>query len=105
MNHGPILRAIGNVQLLSSLLVVPPLTLSLYDRDGATLAFFDSFVILLTVGLALFLPTRRAQGELRLRDGFLVTTSVWIITSAVLAIPLVIAPPQLGYIEALFEVE
>ncbi|MCB1600233.1 MAG: potassium transporter TrkG [Lysobacterales bacterium] len=104
MNHGPILRAIGNVQLLSSLLVVPPLTLSLYDRDGATLAFFDSFVILLTVGLALFLPTRRAQGELRLRDGFLVTTSVWIITSAVLAIPLVIAPPQLGYIEALFEV-
>lgn len=104
MNHGPILRAIGNVQLLSSLLVVPSLTLSLYDQDQATLAFLNSFLILLGVGLALFLPTRRANSELRLRDGFLVTTSVWIITSLVLAIPLVIAPPQLGYIQALFEV-
>ncbi len=104
MRGGPILRAIGNVQLLSSLLVLPSLTLSLYERDGATFAFTQSFLILLGVGLALYLPTRRANSELRLRDGFLVTSSVWLITSLVLAIPLVLAPPHLSYVQALFEV-
>lgn len=104
MRHAPILRAIGNVQLLSSLLVLPSLTLSLYDRDGATLAFLQSFLILLGVGLVMYLPTRRSRVELRLRDGFLVTSTVWLITSLVLAIPLVLAPPTLSYVEAVFEV-
>lgn len=104
MRHAPILRAIGNVQLLSSLLVLPSLTLSLYDRDGATLAFAQSFVILLGIGLVMYLPTRRSRVELRLRDGFLVTSSVWLITSLIMAIPLVLAPPTLNYVQAVFEV-
>ncbi len=104
MRHAPILRAIGNVQLLSSLLVLPSLVLSLYDRDGATLAFAESLAVLLGIGMAMYLPTRRSRGELRLRDGFLVTSAVWAITSLVLAIPLVLAPPKLNYVQALFEV-
>lgn len=104
MRHAPILRAIGNVQLLSSLLVLPSLTLSLYDRDGATLAFAQRFVILLGIGLVMYLPTRRSRVELRLRDGFLVTSSVWLITSLIMAIPLVLAPPTLNYVQAVFEV-
>lgn len=101
---GPILRAIGNVQLLSSLLVLPSLGLSLWDGDGAELAFLESFLVLFGVGVLMYLPTRRARAELRLRDGFLVTSSVWAIVSLVLALPLMLAPPYLGYVEALFEV-
>ncbi|GMU42386.1 MAG: potassium transporter [Xanthomonadales bacterium] len=101
---GPILRAIGNVQLLSSVLVLPSLALSLGDADGAELAFLQSFLVLFAVGLLMYLPTRRARSELRLRDGFLVTSAVWAIVSLVLALPLMLAPPYLGYIGALFEV-
>lgn len=101
---GPIIRAIGHVQLLSSLLVLPSLGLSLWDGDGAALAFLESFLVLFGVGLLMYLPTRRSRAELRLRDGFLVTSAVWAIMSLVMALPLMLAPPYLDYFDALFEV-
>ena len=100
---GPIIRAIGHVQLLSSLLVLPSLGLSLWDGDGAALAFVESFLVLFGVGLLMYLPTRRSRAELRLRDGFLVTSAVWAIMSLVMALPLMLAPPYLDYFDALFE--
>lgn len=104
MQIGPILRAVGNVQLMSSVAVLPSLGIALWNDDGTAKFFLESFGILLVIGLALFLATRGATGELRMRDGFLVTVLVWLITSLVLAIPLVLAPPNLSYTDAVFEV-
>jgi trk system potassium uptake protein TrkH len=104
MRLAPVFRALGNVQLLTSTAVLPSLAIAVIDDDGTALALAESFLILLLIGLAFFLPTRRSKDDLRLREGFLVTSCVWLIAGLVLAIPLVLVPPTLSYTDAVFEV-
>jgi len=51
----------------------------------------------------LWWPARDANCDLRLRDGFLITTAIWIIASLVTAIPFMLAAPHLSYTDAVFE--
>jgi len=59
-------------------------------------AFFDSLVIVGIAGLGLWYPVRNAHYDLRLRDGFLIVASVWILASLVTAIPFLLAAPHLS---------
>lgn len=100
---GSILRATGQVQMLTSMIVLPSLAISAYQRDGYTFELFEVFVLMAALGIGLWLPFRRCYAELRLRDGFLVTTLVWIVTSVSCAFPLILAPPYLSFTHAVFE--
>ena len=96
-------RIIGAVIALSGAIMLPPIALSLAFDDGTTTAFVESALLSLVVGGLLWLPVRRARGELRLRDGFIVTTAIWVLVSGSCALPFMLGPTKLGFTDAYFE--
>ena len=98
------LRAIGNVQLIVAMALVPSIVLAFWDGDHTSAYFLEVFALMLGLGGGLILMTRGKRAELRLRDGFLVTTAVWLIASLLTPLPLILGPPHLSVADAFFEV-
>jgi trk system potassium uptake protein TrkH len=96
-------RVFGAIVALSSLVAVPPLVLAWLWKEPTEVAFLESLVAIAGVGLALWYPVRRAEYELRLRDGFLITAALWAIASLVTALPFMLAAPHLRFVDAVFE--
>jgi len=96
-------RIFGGIVALSSLITVPPMAIAQYLGENTRAAFFDSFLLIGAVGLMLWYPVRNARYDLRMRDGFLITTSIWVLASLVTAIPFTLAPPYLSFPDAVFE--
>ena len=55
------------------------------------------------VGALLWLPTRRVEGELQIRDGFLLVALVWTLLPAFATLPLLLYMPELSFTDAYFE--
>ena len=96
-------RIFGAIIALSSLITVPPMMIAHYLGEPGQGAFVDSFVLIAAFGLLLWYPARNAQYDLRLRDGFLITASIWVLASLVTAIPFTLAAPNLSFTDAVFE--
>jgi trk system potassium uptake protein TrkH len=104
MADSPIQRVLGLLLTIFSLSMLPPIAFSLYFRDGTAGEFFESFLVVAIVGLLLWFPARRSERELRLRDGFLIVASFWIVLGSFGAAPLLLADrPELGFTDAVFE--
>jgi len=98
-----ILRILGAIVGLSSLISLPPLVIAVALGESSAAAFFDSLLLALTVGAAMWFPVRRASYDLRLRDGFFIVTMTWVAASLVTALPFMLAPPHLRFVDAVFE--
>ncbi len=98
------LRAIGNVQLIVGLTLIPSILIAWWDGDNSALPFIEAALAMFALGTALIVFTRGRRAELRLRDGFLVVSSVWIISALLTPLPLMLGPPHLSYTDAVFEV-
>lgn len=96
-------RIFGAIIALSSLITLPPLAIAHYLGEYSQAAFFDSFLLIAVAGLVLWYPVRNAEYDLRLRDGFLITTSIWVLASLVTAIPFMLSAPHLSFTQAVFE--
>jgi len=97
-------QVLGVLLMVFSLSMLPPLAVSWLYHDGAAHAFGTALWITLATGAAIWWPVRRAQAELKLRDGFLVTVLMWAVLSAFGAIPLYVTNAGWhSYIDALFE--
>jgi len=96
-------RIFGGIVALSSLITLPPMVIAHLMGEASRNAFFESFLLIGLAGLILWYPVRNAEYELRLRDGFLIVASVWIIASLVTAIPFMMAAPHLSFTDAVFE--
>jgi trk system potassium uptake protein TrkH len=97
-------RILGLLIAGASLMMVPPLFVSLWYEDGTASIFLLSAVALLLTGSVIFLPVRKVQEELRLRDGFLIVAVCWISLALVGALPfLLLEQPDISYVDALFE--
>jgi trk system potassium uptake protein len=96
-------RILGAIIAASSLISLPPLMIALALNEATVIAFSDSILLPFFIGLAMWLPVRNVHYDLRLRDGFLITTSIWIIASLITAIPFTLAAPNLSYTDAVFE--
>jgi len=104
MGFGNIQRVIGFLIAASSLMMVPPLLVSLYYGDGTHMLFLESAAIFLLAGMFIFIPVRHHKQELRLRDGFLVVTCAWLAVVLVGALPyLLLSSPELSVVDAVFE--
>ena len=104
MNWSVVQRVLGILLMMFSVTMLPPIAVSLGYGDGAWPAFGYAFLMILALGGVLFLPVRRARKDLRLRDGFLVVASFWLVLGTVGAAPLWFSPsPSMTLTEAVFE--
>lgn len=97
-------RVMGFLILASSLMMLPPLMVSLLYNDNAHWHFVVSALVFVVVGLAVYLPVRKQRRELLLRDGFLVVACSWLVVVLVGALPFILMPsPALSFVDAFFE--
>lgn len=96
-------RIVGGVLALSGVLSLPPMLFSLHDGDATWQAFGISLLLSGGIGLLLWLSGGPVKTDLRLRDGFLVTTLCWLTVCVATAVPFMLAPPHLAWVDALFE--
>ena len=75
MGFSAVQRVIGFLVAGSSLMMLPPVLVSLFYSDGSAGLFLVSAASLLALGLLIYFPVRNAHQELRLRDGFLIVVS------------------------------
>lgn len=97
-------KILGLLLSVFSLTLLPPLLVALWTHDGAAKAFAIAAVVILVAGLCLWLPVRRVDEDLKLRDGFLVVVSFWFVLGLSGSIPFLIADnPQMSTADAIFE--
>ena len=98
-----LLRIFGAIIGLSAMIALPPLVLAWWWDEPSQVAFLESFLVAGVAGFVLWFPVRHAQYEMRLRDGFLIVSGVWIIAVLVTALPFMLTEPHLSYTDAVFE--
>ncbi len=104
MNPLSVQRIVGLLLMIFSVTMLPPLAVSIYFGDSATIAFLDGFVIILALGAFVWYPVREHKGDLRLRDGFMITALFWAVLGSAGSIPLLVAPdPSMSVTDAVFE--
>lgn len=98
------LRILGALLMLFSSAMIAPLVLALLADDQTVQGFLLAFVITFVCGMVLWLPTRRARQELRIRDGFLITSLFWTVLGSFGALPFMLSDGlELSWADALFE--
>jgi trk system potassium uptake protein TrkH len=103
----PTLRIIGFIIglfliTLAISMLVPMLTLLVFDRMEDESAFLWSAAITATAGLALTLPGRPKNVQLRPRDMYMLTTASWVVVGVFAALPLLLLH-NVSYTDAFFE--
>lgn len=99
-----IAKILGLLMMLFSLTFLPPLVVSLLYDDGQWQRFVYGLGLVFFSGLTIWLPFFRVSGELRIRDGFLITTLFWVVLSIAGSVPFFLsnnAPHT--FTDALFE--
>lgn len=104
---GTVLRLIGFILgiiliALAVSMVVPLLTLWVYDRSDDFPAFVWSSLITFICGLLLMVKGRPESVGLRAREMYLLTTASWVIVCAFAALPMVFIS-QISYTDGFFE--
>jgi trk/ktr system potassium uptake protein len=95
---------LGLLLMMFSLTMLPPVIVSIIFADGAWPTFFEGFGMTFVSGLLIWLPVRRQRKDLRLRDGFLVVASFWIVLGTYGAAPLYLSDTlALTFTDAVFE--
>jgi len=97
-------RILGVLLMFFSSAMIPPLVVALLADDNTVTGFVSALSITFLSGLAIWLPTRGARHELRIRDGFLITSLFWIVLGLFGALPFALTDSlDLSTIESIFE--
>jgi trk system potassium uptake protein TrkH len=95
---------LGILLVLFAATLLVPLGVSLMYGDEARNAFSLSFIAIMTVGLALWLPLRGYEVNLQRREGFAIVALFWVGIGIAAAVPMMLAEhPHLSVIDAFFE--
>ncbi len=104
MNIDVIQRILGLLLMIFSAAMLPPLVVSFIYPEGVWYAFVESFFLIFALGLVIWWPVRHHRRELRLRDGFIVVASFWLVLGLVGAAPLYLDDHiSLSFTDAVFE--
>ena len=97
-------KILGMLLMLFSTTLFTPLTIAILADDHTVKGFAWALGITFFSGLALWLPTRGVRHELRIRDGFLVTSLFWTVLGLFGALPFALTEHlNLTVTEAIFE--
>ncbi|MEX2488842.1 MAG: TrkH family potassium uptake protein [Pseudomonadales bacterium] len=98
------LRILGNLLMMFSLTMLPPIIISVIFKEGLANIFLNAFTITFLSGAVLWLIFRGVKDELRIKDGFLVTFVFYLALGIFGAIPLIHPDgTDLGIPNGLFE--
>ncbi|MEP1471371.1 MAG: TrkH family potassium uptake protein [Halieaceae bacterium] len=98
------LRILGLLLMLFSSAMVIPLVIALLQDDNTVTGFLSALAITFLSGLVLWLPVRNSRHELRIRDGFLITSLFWTVLGVFGALPFALTEAlALSPVEAIFE--
>lgn len=103
MNIKLVLRILGVLLMGFSVTMLPPIAFSIVFEDGQHAAFFKAMFIYAGIGVTLWYPLRKNRSELRIRDGFLVVSTFWVIIGLAGALPLLFSDLGLSVTDASFE--
>jgi len=99
------LRILGILLMLFSTTMLGPLTMALLADDPTTITgFLSALGITFLSGLVMWLPVRNVRHDLRIRDGFLITSLFWTVLGLFGALPFALTESlDLSTTEAIFE--
>ena len=104
MNLTVVQRILGLLLMIFSLTMLPPVLVAVLFSEPSWQPFIYGFLLTLIAGLVLWLPVRMANRDLRLRDGFLVVASFWLVLGTFGAAPLLFSEvPTMSFTDAVFE--
>src|SRR5487761_2669904 len=98
-----VLNVLSVVVMIFALCLFFPLAWSYILGDAAKTAYDEAILLTASVGVLLWLMTRRRRRELQPRDGFLLVALVWTVLPAFATLPLMFYLPQLSFTHAYFE--
>jgi trk system potassium uptake protein TrkH len=97
-------RILGILLMLFSFTLLAPLALALLADDHTSVGFVAAFGITFVSGFFMWLPVRGVSHELRIRDGFLITSLFWTVLGLFGALPFALTETlHLTPTEAIFE--
>ncbi|NOZ52143.1 MAG: potassium transporter [Gammaproteobacteria bacterium] len=104
MQRSVIQRIIGLLLMLFSLTLLPPGLVGVIYGDGEILPFLSAFVVTLITGVILWFPVRKFRKDLRIRDGFIVVVTFWVVLGISGSLPFYFAEsPSLSLTDSVFE--
>lgn len=86
----PVIRIFGVLLLGFALALLVPLTFSWYQRDGATTAYDEAFLLTFGTGVGLWWAARKETHDLKVRDGFLLVVLVWAVLPVFAGLPFIL---------------
>ena len=104
MRFKVIQKVLGLLLSIFSLALLPPLLIAHWTRDGAATAFAAAIAVIFTAGLALWLPVRKVNQDMKLRDGFIVVVLFWVVLGTSGSIPFMLVDGlDMSWPDAIFE--
>lgn len=103
MNYGIVLRVVGIILIIESILMIPSYIIALYSNQGDEMAFLATILLTLLIGL-LFQGRGKLVKKLNPQEGFAIVTFAWISVSIFGALPLYISSSTETFIDAFFEI-
>ena len=104
MNRKLVFNILGRLlTALAGLLCLPAGVSVYYAEWRSVAAFILTAALSVVLGVSMQLPTRRHSGVLYAREGFLIVALVWVVASAIGALPFVVSGEIPSYIDAMFE--
>ncbi|NMA94602.1 MAG: TrkH family potassium uptake protein [Clostridiales bacterium] len=102
MNYGIVLKVLGSLLIVESILMVPSYIIALVTSGKDKNAFLIAIILTMATGLILSFK-KGIKAHIRARDGLAIVTFGWILSSIFGAIPLYMGGSTKTYIDALFE--
>src|SRR5680860_1092451 len=103
MQFTVIQRIMGLLLMIFSCAMLPPMVAAFFYEQGAFESFSLAYAITLVSGFALWFPVRRANKELRLRDGFVIVSLFWALLALFGALPFMMLGTTDSMVDAYFE--
>ncbi len=105
MQRTVIQRILGQLLMVFSITMLPPLLVGMYYGETDVYnSFGNAFVATVLTGFLLWLPYHKHHGDLRLRDGFIIVVLFWTVLGAFGALPLLLSEAvHISIIDSLFE--
>ncbi len=102
MNFGIVIKVLGILLIIESILMVPSLIISIYTGGSDNLGFIVGIILSLVIG-SLLSMVKSEKKQISARDGLAIVSLGWALVSLIGAIPIYFSEITITFIDAIFE--